>query len=321
MFRRVALLLAVALIVPLGIAAKCIPRLPASWPFTTLQLGMADGPGGAAALKQTAPFGFRYQYLSAGVNTGYGWATWNANGDFAKFYIQDSVANGIVPVFTYYNMRQSLPGANESEAQGDYDNMQNTQTMTAYYNDLKLFFQKAGAFPSSKVVLHVEPDLWGYLEQRASGDDASTVLGEGGGDGPARPRRAAGQRRPASRRRSRGCATRYAPNVILGYHLSIWGTGQDLTYSDPSDATVDALATKAAQLLHVAAHGVRRLVRRVQRPRRGVQAVRSTATAARRGSTRPTSRATCASWGTSRPPRRPASCSGRSRWATRRCAR
>ena len=63
---------------------------------------MADSPGGAAAMKATAPFGFRYQYLAGGANTGSGWATWNTNGDFAKFYIQDSAANGIIPVFTYY---------------------------------------------------------------------------------------------------------------------------------------------------------------------------------------------------------------------------
>jgi hypothetical protein len=41
--------------------------------------------------------------------------------------------------------------------------------------DLILLFQKAGAFPSSRVVLHVEPDFWGYMEQRASGDNAATV--------------------------------------------------------------------------------------------------------------------------------------------------
>ena len=51
-------------------------------------------------MKQTAPFAFRYQYLAGGVNTGSGWANWNTNGDFPKFYIQDSVANGIIPVFT-----------------------------------------------------------------------------------------------------------------------------------------------------------------------------------------------------------------------------
>ncbi len=71
---------------------------------------MADGPGGAAAMKATAPFAFRYQYLAGGVNTGSGWATWNTNGDFPRFYIQDSIANNIIPVFTYYQLLQSAWG-------------------------------------------------------------------------------------------------------------------------------------------------------------------------------------------------------------------
>ncbi|MDE3097712.1 MAG: hypothetical protein KGK07_17130, partial [Chloroflexota bacterium] len=157
------------------LASACLPPVPAGWPFKTLQLGMADSPGGAAAMKATAPFGFRYQYLAGGVNTGNGWATWNADGQFVTYYIQDSIAYGIVPVFTYYMMYQSTPGSSMSESAGDLANIQDTATMTAYYNDLKLFFQRAGAFPANKVVLHVEPDLWGYLQQAATNDDASTV--------------------------------------------------------------------------------------------------------------------------------------------------
>ena len=87
-------------------AAAVQAPLPAGWP-ARIELGMADSPGGAAAMKATAPFLFRYQYLAGGVNTGSGWATWNTNGDFAKFYIQDSVASGIIPVFTYYKLLQS----------------------------------------------------------------------------------------------------------------------------------------------------------------------------------------------------------------------
>ena len=54
--------------------ATTLPPLPARWP-RTLQIGLADAPGGAAALRRSAPFGFRYQYLAGGVNTGSGWAT------------------------------------------------------------------------------------------------------------------------------------------------------------------------------------------------------------------------------------------------------
>ena len=217
--------------------------LPAGWP-ARLELGMGDGPGGAAALRATAPFAFRYQYLAGGVNTGTGWATWNTNGDFARYYIEDSVANSMIPVFTYYMMFQSLPGGG-SEPDAVYTNLNHTATMTAYYNDLKLFFQKSAAFPSRQIVLHVEPDLWGFMQHRATGDDARTVPAKVSETGISElaglPSTVSGFARAIVRLRDA-----YAPNVVLGYHVSVWGTGVDIGLQDPPDATVDALATRAA---------------------------------------------------------------------------
>ena len=232
-------------------AAACLPNtsraqtpLPAGWP-NQLELGMSDSPGGAAAMKATAPFRFRYQYLAGGVNTGSGWATWNSNGDFVRFYIEDSVANGIIPVFTYYMMLQSAPGGGSGEAGPVFNNLNNTATMTAYFNDLKLFFQKAGGFPTQKVVLHMEPDLWGYMEQRSTSDDAKTVTAKVAETGIAElaglPGNMSGFARAVLKLRDT-----YAPNVNVGYHISVWGTGTDIGLSNPPDPTVDALAVRAA---------------------------------------------------------------------------
>lgn len=49
-----------------------LPALPAGWPSSKLEIGMADGAGGAAALDAKSEFAFRYQYLAGGVNTGSG---------------------------------------------------------------------------------------------------------------------------------------------------------------------------------------------------------------------------------------------------------
>ena len=224
--------------------AASLPALPSGWP-STLQLGMSDSPGGAAAMKATTSFGFRYQYLSAGVNTGNGWANWNSNGAFATYYIQDSVANNITPVFTYYMIRQSNPGASMGESQGVLANLQNTSTMSAYWNDLKLFFQKAGAFPNNLVVLQVEPDMWGYVQQAASGDNATSVSASVASSGLSElsglPNNMSGFAKAVVKLRDL-----YAPNVKLGYHLSYWGTGTDPLYSKPSDSTIDQLAGRSA---------------------------------------------------------------------------
>src|ERR1700686_1009160 len=131
---RLAVLLFLILLASPAMPARAQAPLPAGWP-SQIELGMADAPStgpntGAAAMKATAPFGFRYQYLAGGANTGNGWATWNANGDFAKFYIQDSAANGIIPVFTYYMLLQSTPGGG-AESDAAFTNLNNTATMTA----------------------------------------------------------------------------------------------------------------------------------------------------------------------------------------------
>ena len=222
--------------------AEAAGTLPQGWP-STLQLGSSDSPGGAAALRAVAPFGFRYQYLAGGVNTGGGWANWNPNGQFASYYIQDSTANGFTPVFTYYQIFQSSPGNGQGEADGVTNNLRNTQTMTAYYNDLKLFFQRAGETPNNRVVLHVEPDMWGYIQQRG-GDNAANFSAKVSSTGlpelAGLPETAAGLAQGIVRLRDT-----YAPNVTLGYHMSIWGTGVDIQWSKPNVSQTDALATRA----------------------------------------------------------------------------
>jgi hypothetical protein len=201
-------------------AAAKLPPLPHGWP-KTLQLGLTDSPGGAAALRKSASFGFRYQYLAGGVNTGQGWSTWNPDGSFASVYVQESWSHGETPVLTYYQLLQSNPHGGD-EGQTDLAHLRDPQVMAAYWQDVRLLFQRVrGAKP---VVVHVEPDLWGYLEQA----DAAT-LG------------ASFAEQWVSLRDS------LAPNVILAYHMSGWGTKHDIVYEDPSDATVRAYATRSAQ--------------------------------------------------------------------------
>jgi len=234
--------------VPGTAPAGSLAPLPSGWPSRSLEIGMTDGPDGAAAMRAAAPFAFRYQYLSGGANTGRGWATWNSGAQFATFYIQDSVRNGLVPVFTYYQMLQSAPGNGLGEPAGDFANLQNTSTMSAYFADLRLLLQRAGAESPAKVVLHVEPDLWGYIQQRY-GDDASAapavVSGSGMPELAGLPNTGAGLAQAIVKLRDT-----YAPNVLLGYQLSYWGTNIDPIYSKPTDTETDALATRSARFFN-----------------------------------------------------------------------
>ena len=211
-----------------------LPPLPAHWP-TTLQIGMADDPGDAAALRRAAPFGFRYQYLAGGANTGAGWATWNPNGSFVSRYDAESWANGEIPVFSYYQLLQSKP-AGGNEATVDLAHLRDPSVMAAYWKDVRLFFARARG--TKTVVLHIEPDLWGYIEQAARGDDASTVPAVVPGG---LPQTAAGFAQEFVRLRDQ-----LAPNVLLAYHMSGWGTKHDILYEKPPNATVRAYATRSA---------------------------------------------------------------------------
>jgi len=236
-------LLACALAASAGAAQAAV--LPAGWP-THLLVGMRDEENGAADLHAQTPMEARYHYLAGGVNTGQGWANWaEGGGSFVSKFVADSQANGFLPIFSLYDIRPSLPGATQSdERTGDLQNLANVDTMRAYLADVKLFMQKASQ-AGGPVVLHVEPDLWGYAQVAAGdGGNASAVPAQvaatGMGELSGLPDTVAGLAQAFVRLRDT-----YAKNVELAYHLSIWGTGVDIAHADSSDAAVDELAAKS----------------------------------------------------------------------------
>jgi hypothetical protein len=215
-----------------------------SWPFTQLQVGLADAPGGAAALAALAPMRLRYQYLAGGVNTGSGWQTWNPNGSFVSRYVAESRAHHLVSVFSYYQIRQSLPGAgNSNEPAADLGNLANASTMRAYFLDLETFLRRAAA-AGGTVVLHLEPHLFGYIEAAAHDGDAASVPAAVASTGLPELRgfadNAAGFAQAVVALRDR-----LAPNVLIGYPISIWGTGVDIHLNHPSVARVAAMAAQS----------------------------------------------------------------------------
>jgi hypothetical protein len=216
-------LLSVA-IIPLGRAHLALGAvIPPGWP-QHVALGVADSPGDAQALRAHGQVDMRYQYLAGGVNTGHGWATWNPNGSFVTLYVRESIAAHTIPVFTYYQMLQSAPSVGATEQARDLSNMRNTSTMRAYWADYELLLRRVAQTAGRQlVVIHVEPDLWGYLEQAHA-----TVLA-----------RSFAQRLIALR-------DQLAPHVLLAYHLSVWGTDRDITNSKPSPAQVDQMAATSA---------------------------------------------------------------------------
>src|SRR3954453_5992428 len=241
---RIACCLAAAFMALAAGAAHAAVALPTGWPGHLL-IGMSDPENGAPDLRATTPLEARYHYLSGGVNTGQGWLTWaEGDGSFATNFIADSQASGFLPVFSLYEIRPSQPGIGlADESAGDLLNLRTKTTMRSFFAELRTFYERAAA-AGGPVVLHVEPDLWGYAE-RAGHGGAQTVPAGVASPGIAGlaglPDSVAGLAQAIVHLRDL-----YAPNVVLGYHVSVWGTGEDLSRSDPSDGHVDELASESA---------------------------------------------------------------------------
>jgi len=184
--------------------------------LAALAIGVTDFPNGAVPLAQKVPgIQFRYQYLAGGVRGKNGWSHWNPNGTFVSLYVRESVKAGITPVFTYYQALNSSPSPG-AEDTADIATLRDASTMRLYWKDLALAFRRArSAAHGHRVVFHIEPDLWGYLMQHHEAKLAGTFA------------------RHVVRLRDQ-----VAPKLDLAWHMSVWGTGDDPTYSDPPDAKV-----------------------------------------------------------------------------------
>ena len=107
-------------------------------------------------------------------------------------------------------------------------------SMNGYYSDFALLMQKIASVSTTPVIVHVEPDLWGFMQQNY-GDDPTVIpvsvassgfVGLGG-----LPNNAGGFAQALIAIRDA-----YAANVILAWHASDWGpnNGYDPTLSNPA---------------------------------------------------------------------------------------
>ncbi len=224
-------------------------------PQDRLHFGLANQPSDLAWMTTSGvPWRYRYQYLAGGVNTNAGWETWNSpSGAFATLYMNASGASGYIPVFSYYELLQSTPSSGTNESDRDFSNLNNATTMNSYYANFKLLMQLAGEF-GKPVVVQVEPDLWGYLEQRAAGGAASSlsasVASSGFGEAAGFPNTAAGFAYELLRLRDT-----YAPNALLAIHASPWGSGIDIASDRSSTVNPVTEADTTAAFLNSAGVG------------------------------------------------------------------
>jgi hypothetical protein len=197
---------------------------PAAAPGKALELGLQDDPNEASGLGSVAPFAYRYQYLSGDIRAASGWRNWNPGGRFVTNYVSESKRARVTPVFSYYTIQQSEPGLGAgNEAAVIRQNLGSPAFVKAWLGDIELALKRIG---NSRAIFQVEPDMWGWIQQRNR-------------------RRAPPNVRRVARKIVK-IRNRVAPKVQLAYPVSIWGSGPDVVYDNTPLGKIPALARRSA---------------------------------------------------------------------------
>lgn len=102
-----------------------------------------------------------YQYIT--------WGWWNWYGEFVKRFCDDAHRRGYIPVIPTY-LFQTAPddfGCSGNEYDKIYCAINNSSLMNEFWNRFIQMCDEANRSLTSKVIFHIEPDMLGYLQQRA----------------------------------------------------------------------------------------------------------------------------------------------------------
>ena len=232
-----------------------------------LGIGVEVAPGdiGGWVAGTGIPFDYVYQYLAGGAGTSSDWTSWDPNATFPLDYAKAAWAARHVPVFSYYNLLQSAdPCGSCSESERDLANLDSPSTMTRYFDDFTTLMERLG--PGSHggiagfgrtVVVQIEPDLSAYAEQASIDKGRCYGFCTGEGNDPDHVKAAVGATGDTD---VAGYANTYhgfvlalahirdlyAPNVVLGYHVSDWASLTDVGGSTKASLPIVKLAETVA---------------------------------------------------------------------------
>jgi hypothetical protein len=223
---------------------------------------MTDGTAGSA------PFDVQYLYLASGLvdstnvctscNSSctaqgvscasggcFWWGCWQdlsrASGDYVRRFVASTRARGQLPFISYY---QQLLGSQLSEGAGQLAALNDVNFMRRYLNDWRYALQQVG---TERALLHLEPDLWGYLQFNSNGDPRTVpaqVATANATDCGGQENNAAGLGRCMI-----AMARKYAPNAKVGLHASPWATRIDVYRNTNPSFDMAAEARKVADFL------------------------------------------------------------------------
>jgi hypothetical protein len=208
------------------------------------------GLSGSATAAAAAPYDLQYIYISGGLFSsttpctscsscapGTWWGCYNSPpGTYATSFINSATGESPaqIPMFTYYEILQTAQATISGFQEGTAEATQaatNVGIMTRYYNDWRFLLQKIG---STKALLHIEPDFWGYVRQ--AGDPttlAAAVSSANPTDCSGQPSTIAGMGKCMI-----AMVRKYAPNALVALQASAWNIAGNTNAS--VDVTTDA---------------------------------------------------------------------------------
>jgi len=151
-----------------------------------------------------------YCYLVGLMGQG-GWADWNPGGWFVNIMTDSASRHGVVPMFTYYTMA--------SWGEGNMAVLTNDDFMRPFWNGVALLFDRLAVF-NQPAIVNLEPDFWGFAQQRAPGHDPERMPVHVSSLAPDcwyLPDNLSGMGRCMIQ-----IARNRAPRAVVGFHASRW---------------------------------------------------------------------------------------------------
>lgn len=135
--------------------------LPATFAVGLGNDAATDDPNANHAYGLGSKLDIHYMYLS-----GLDWPSWNAPaGAYVTVQAAAARAHGMVPMFTLYQAA--------ANGEGNLAAFDDPGFMTRYWSNVRLMLQRL-AEEGGPAIVHLEPDLWGYAQQKG-GDDPAAI--------------------------------------------------------------------------------------------------------------------------------------------------
>jgi hypothetical protein len=205
--------------------------------------GISDGKSACASCSRGCTAGGRSCASSSGQGCRW-WGCWQSDrdppGKYLRTFLEKTEADGQLPMITYYEFLHSS-GAPEGVA--EIDAMTDALLMSRYFADWRFVLRTVG---KRRVLLHLEPDLWGYAQHRGADPRAlpAAVSSANRLDCAGLPDRVSGVARCLIR-----MARKYAPRAKVGLHASFWATKIDVSLNRSPELDVAAEARKVGAYL------------------------------------------------------------------------